>query len=85
MEQVIITIYINKVPFRFNVHIDKQGQTTTYHVSAKDMGNGQIDAVPEEVQFNVDGKVTMEAAELTVKQEQTARLIWLEILKKLNR
>ncbi|UYQ94098.1 hypothetical protein MKQ68_03205 [Chitinophaga horti] len=85
MEQTIITVYIDEVPYRFTVYIDKDEQTTTYHVSAKDMGNGSVDAVPDNVQFNVDGNVEMEAGKLTIKQEQTARKIWQEILKKLGR
>ncbi|MCK7553656.1 hypothetical protein MKQ70_01020 [Chitinophaga sedimenti] len=86
MEQTIITIYIDEVPYRFNVFVDHNEKTTTYHVSAKDMGNGALEAeIPREIAFNVDGKVEIEAGQLTVKQEQTARKIWQEILRKLGR
>lgn len=84
MEYVIVTIFISNIPFRFNVYIDEKEESTTYHVSAKDMGNGQID-VPEQMKINVDGVVTVEMGTLTAKQAQTAHLVWEEILKKLDR
>jgi hypothetical protein len=80
--QTIITVYIKQKPYDFHIEIDKEKGTTTYYVSSKKKNIPEY--VPENLEFDVDGVVSQQKGLKTVEQEQIARLIWQEILDKLN-
>jgi len=77
-----ITVYIKNEPYNFQVHIDHERGMTTYYVSSENKNPPAY--IPDDLQFNMDGELTQEIRLKTVEQEQIARLIWQEILNKLN-
>ena len=78
----IIIVYIDEKPYNFQVDIDHKLGVTSYYVSAQNENNPEY--VPDKLEFKVDGVVNQEERLLTARQVQIARLIWQEILDKLN-
>ena len=85
MEHTILVVYIDDTPHRFHIYTDPKEDSVTYHVSHEDMGEGDINAVPDHLEFNIDGEARLKSGVLNAKQAQTAQIIWKEILRKLNR
>ncbi|GEP91010.1 hypothetical protein SAMN05660909_03210 [Chitinophaga terrae (ex Kim and Jung 2007)] len=84
MNTTDITIYIDNKPYRFHVKVDQENDSTTYSVSSAEEANAAADFIPDHLEFNVDGSIQVKERLKTVEQEQIARLIWQEILDKMN-
>jgi hypothetical protein len=82
MEKTTIIIYIESRPYRFQIEIDEKAGTTTYYVTSENKHD--ITFIPDQLEFDVDGSVKQKRLLKTVEQEQTARMIWQEILDKLK-
>ncbi|MFB6456181.1 hypothetical protein ACE38W_12990 [Chitinophaga sp. Hz27] len=84
MSTTEITVYIDNKPYRFRVQVDEQKESTTYKVDpAKDM-HPEPDFIPPHLEFNLNGQLTLKEQLKTAEQAQLARLIWQEILDKMN-
>ncbi|MBC9914434.1 hypothetical protein [Chitinophaga varians] len=80
-----ITVYIDNKPYRFHITVDEESESTTYKVDPDvDTGSQDQAFIPSHLEFNADGVVTLKERLKTVEQEQIARLIWQEILDKMN-
>ena len=82
MEKTTIIIYIDNRPYRFQVEIDEKIGTTTYYVTSDNTHD--INFIPDQLEFDIDGVVKQKQQLKTVEQEQIARMIWQEILNKLK-
>lgn len=82
MEKTTIIIYIDNKPYRFQIEIDNKAGTTTYYVTSENKHD--ISFIPSQLEFDVDGAVKEKHLLKTVEQEQIARMIWQEILNKLE-
>ena len=82
MKKATIIIYIDNRPYRFQIEIDEQQNSTTYYVTSENKHD--IKFIPENLEFDVNGELHQKIALTTIEQEQTARLIWEEILKNLK-
>jgi len=84
MEKHIITIVLNDKPYQLYISIDHQEEEITYRVEAG-ADEGELEKIiPERLEIRANGKVTFDERLKTVESEQIARLIWQEILNKLN-
>ncbi|RFS25098.1 hypothetical protein DVR12_07900 [Chitinophaga silvatica] len=79
-----ITVYIDDKPYRFHVKVDEQNESTTYSVDPVTDTHPDPDFIPGHLEFNYNGSLTLKEKLKTVEQEQIARLIWQEILDKMN-
>jgi len=76
MEKKIITVYIDNKPYRLGITINKTGEITTYQVIHEKGENQLDDVIPDNLEFDVDGNVSLDERISTVKGEQIARTIW---------
>jgi hypothetical protein len=76
MEKRIITVYIDNKPYRLGITVNKKGEVTTYQVIQEKDANKLDDVIPEGLEFDVDGHVSLDERIKTVKGEQIARIIW---------
>lgn len=84
MEKHIITIVLNDKPYQLFISIDHQEEEVTYRVEPG-ADEGQLDnIIPERLEFRANGHIKFDDRLKTVESEQIARLIWQEILDKLN-
>lgn len=81
-EKTTILVYINNRPYRFQVEIDRENGTTSYFVTSDNKHD--ISFIPDQLEFDIDGGVKQKEMLKTVEQEQVARMIWQEILDKLE-
>lgn len=84
MNTTDITIYIDNKPYRFHVDVDQENDSTTYSVSSAEEANAAADFIPQHLEFHSNGSIRVKERLKTVEQEQIARLIWQEILDKMN-
>ena len=84
MKTTDITVHIDNKPYRFHVNVDYEKEMTTYKVSSANESGEEPVYVPEHLQFNEDGNLTVKERLYTVEQEQVARLIWQEIIDKMK-
>jgi hypothetical protein len=82
MEKTTILVYINDRPYRFQIEIDHKADTTTYFVTSENKHD--ITFIPDQLEFDIDGVVKQKDLLKTVEQEQVARMVWQEILNKLE-
>lgn len=82
MEITDITVYIDNKPYSFHVKVDHKAHSTTYQVDPVTDAGQVPDFIPEHLEFNEDGEVTLKERLKTVEQEQLARLVWQNILDK---
>lgn len=82
MEKTTILVYIDNKPYKFQIEIDHKNDSTSYYVTSDNKHD--ISYIPEQLEFDIDGAVKQKDLLKTVEQEQVARLIWQEILNKLE-
>lgn len=76
MEKRIITVYIDNKPYKLGITVNKKGHITTYQVIHEKDAGKLDDVIPENLEFDVDGNVSLDERINTVKGEQVARIIW---------
>ncbi|GAA0557475.1 hypothetical protein [Chitinophaga japonensis] len=84
MEKHIITIVLNDKPYQLLISIDHLEEEITYRVAPGADENELEGIIPENLEFRANGHVKFDERLRTVESEQIARLIWQEILDKLN-
>ena len=84
MEKHIITIVLNDKPYQLFISIDHQEEEITYRVEPGADEEELDGVIPEKLEFRVNGHIKFDERLKTVESEQIARLIWQEILDKLN-
>lgn len=76
MEKKIITVYIDEKPYQLAITINKTGEITTYQVIQEKDAKRLKAYIPDDLEFDVNGKVHLDERIQTVKGEQIARAIW---------
>lgn len=84
MEKHIITIVLNDKPYQLFISINHQEEEITYRVEPGADEGELEDIIPERLEIRANGHVKFDDRLKTVEGEQIARLIWQEILDKLN-
>lgn len=84
MEKHIITIVLNDKPYQLFISIDHQEEEITYRVEPGADEEELDGVIPEKLEFRANGHIKFDERLKTVESEQIARLIWQEILDKLN-
>ena len=84
MEKHIITIVLNDKPYQLFISIDHQEEEITYRVEPGADEEELDNIIPDNLEFRANGHVKFDERLKTVESEQIARLIWQEILDKLN-
>lgn len=84
MEKHIITIVLNDKPYQLFISIDHQEEEITYRVEPGADEEELDGIIPEKLEFRANGHIKFDERLKTVESEQIARLIWQEILDKLN-
>lgn len=84
MEKHIITVILNDKPYQLFISIDRDEEEVTYRVEPGGDVE-ELDAVlPDRLEFRSNGHIRFDERLKTIESEQIARLIWQEILDKLN-
>jgi hypothetical protein len=84
MEKHIITVILDDKPYQLFISIDRDEEEITYQVEPGGDAEELDKILPDRLEFRSNGHIKFDERLKTVESEQIARLIWQEILDKLN-
>lgn len=84
MDKQIITVLLNNRPYHLTLDIEERENETIYRISQDQEADKLSDYIPDNLEFDVNGKVKMDDRIRTVEGQEIARSIWLAIRDQLD-
>ena len=84
MEKQIITVLLNDRPYHLTLEVEQDGNERIYRVSNEQKKDSLNGALPDPLEFSVDGTVKLNQRIKTVEGQEIAREIWKAIKDQFN-